>query len=276
LLGERETWNLPLLRELWSVLWTAAPRRRRSADHERQWLMLAGYGLRPGFGAALDDWRVRETFPLFSQGLQFHQEPGLWDQWWVFWRRVAGGLDEPSQVAIVEAARYWLEPPKGGRTRPRPPGAKVEGFEELARLVASLERIPAALKAEAGEWLWARSQSAGAGVWNLGRLGTREPLYGSAHQVVEPIVAEAWLHRLLGLDWGRAKEAPLAAVMIARRTGDRARDVGDDVRARLLERLAQAKAPSSWVTMVRERSTLEKSDTQRFLGETLPAGLVLA
>jgi hypothetical protein len=28
--------------------------------------------------------------------------------------------------------------------------------------------------------------------------------------------------------------------------------------------------------MVRERSTLEKSDTQRFLGETLPAGLVLA
>jgi hypothetical protein len=275
LLGERESWTLPVLRELWSVLWSAAPRRRRSAEHERQWLMLAGFGLRPGFGAALDDWRVQETHSLLAQGIQFHQEPGLWDQWWVFWRRLAGGLDEAAQVSIAESARYWLEPPKGGRTRPRPPGPKVEGLEELARLVASLERVPASMKADLGEWLWARTQATGAGVWNLGRLGSREPMYGSPHQVVEPVVAEAWLHRLMGLDWSRTKDAPLAAVMMARMTGDRARDIGVELRAKVLERLIQVKAPSSWTSLVRERTLLERADTQRFLGESLPAGLLL-
>ncbi|RAN67181.1 hypothetical protein B5P43_37000, partial [Bacillus sp. SRB_336] len=46
LLGARETWSLPLLRTLFDALWARARRRRRSAEHERVWLNLAGYCLR--------------------------------------------------------------------------------------------------------------------------------------------------------------------------------------------------------------------------------------
>ena len=35
LLGKRESWETPLLRELFGVLWTSVRRRRRSAEHER-------------------------------------------------------------------------------------------------------------------------------------------------------------------------------------------------------------------------------------------------
>ncbi len=277
-LGERESWPVPLLRELWSVLWAGAQRRRRSADHERQWLMLTGYTLRPGFGAALDDWRVSETFSIFSQGLQFHQERAQWDQWWILWRRVAGGLDEAAQTSIVEVARYWLEPATSGKTRPRPKGPKVEGLEELLRLVVSLERISPALKREIGEWIWTKLDapaSGGAGYWLLGRLGARVPFHGSAHQVVGPDVAGLWTQRILKADWGKSKDAPFAAALLARATGDRARDLDEALRAEVLVRLEQMKASPSWLQMVREPTALAQVEEQRMFGEGLPPGLRL-
>lgn len=277
-LGERETWSLPVLRELWGVLWAAASRRRRSADHERQWFMLAGYSLRPGFGAPLDDWRAQELFSLFPQGLQFHQEKAAWDQWWILWRRIAGGLDEAAQVAIAEAIRPWLEPVVPGKTRPRPKGPKVEGFEEMVRLVASLERLPVALKEEVGSWLWARFGTGLPGassVWVFGRLGARVPFSGAAHQVLPPDVAEAWLGRLAKLDWSKVEGAPFAATMLSRATGDRARDVSEEARAQVIARLEQAKAPASWIAMVRAPVALEAADEQRLFGDSLPTGLKL-
>jgi molecular chaperone DnaK (HSP70) len=277
-LGERDTWNLPVLRELWSTLWAASTRRRRSADHERQWLMLAGYALRPGFGAPLDDWRTQEMFSLFSQGLQFHQEKAAWDQWWILWRRIAGGLEESAQVAIAEAIRPWLEPAPPGKTRPRPKGPKFEGFEEMVRLVASLERLPVALKTEVGAWLWSRfgtGQPGASSVWVFGRLGARVPFSGAAHQVLPPALAEEWIARLAKLDWAKTEGAPFAATMLARATGDRARDVGEVTRALVVERLDKARAPASWVAMVREPVTMEAADEQRIFGDSLPTGLKL-
>lgn len=274
-LGERDSWPVPMLRELWGALWAGAQRRRRTADHERQWLMLIGYSLRPGFGAALDDWRAQETFSIFTQGLQFHQEKAHWDQWWILWRRIAGGLDEASQIAIVESARYWLEPPPPGKTRQRPQGPKVEGLEELVRLVASLERLPVSLKREVGEWLWARLATGTSSHWVIGRVGARVPFHGSAHQVIPPEIAADWLDRLLKLDWAQARDAAFAATMLARMTGDRARDVDEAIRVRVIERLEKSKANAAWVAMVREPVALAQADSQRMFGESLPAGLSL-
>jgi hypothetical protein len=58
--------RMPMLRELWSTLYAGAGRRRRSADHERVFLQLAGYCLRPGFGYPLDEWRCEQTFRQFA------------------------------------------------------------------------------------------------------------------------------------------------------------------------------------------------------------------
>ncbi len=72
-IGVRETWRLPLLRELWAGLIAGAKHRRRSADHERIFLQLVGYTLRPGFGYPLDDWRCEQTFKLFPESVKFHK-----------------------------------------------------------------------------------------------------------------------------------------------------------------------------------------------------------
>ena len=58
ILGDRHAWPVPVLRELWSALFAGLKRRRRSADHERVWLNLIGFCLRPGYGYPLDAWRV--------------------------------------------------------------------------------------------------------------------------------------------------------------------------------------------------------------------------
>ena len=67
-LGAREEWDVALARELFDALLARARRRRRSADHERAWLNLAGYCLRPGFGHPLDAWRIEQLWPLFDDG----------------------------------------------------------------------------------------------------------------------------------------------------------------------------------------------------------------
>ncbi|MFO1498855.1 MAG: hypothetical protein U1G07_10765 [Verrucomicrobiota bacterium] len=68
LLGARDEWRLPVLRELWSALFAGASRRRHSPDHERIYFQLLGFALRPGFGYALDEWRSEQTVQLFAEG----------------------------------------------------------------------------------------------------------------------------------------------------------------------------------------------------------------
>ena len=120
-LGPREDWDLPVLRELWSVLFAGAARRRRSAAHERLYFQLLGYTLRPGFGYALDEWRAEQTARLFAEGVQFHQEKAVWTEFWVLWRRLAGGLNEARHREIWAGLKPFLQlrvPPRVRQTRP--------------------------------------------------------------------------------------------------------------------------------------------------------------
>ena len=64
-LGPREGWSVPVLRELWTPLFAGVGKRRRSPDHEKVMFQLLGYSLRPGVGYPLDPWRVEQTFGLF-------------------------------------------------------------------------------------------------------------------------------------------------------------------------------------------------------------------
>ena len=102
LLGRRDDWDMALARALFDALWARARRRRRTAEHERAWLNLVGYCLRPGIGAPLDGWRVAQLWPLFEQGIQYVNERQNWSEWWTLWRRVAAGLDEAAQLVLLE------------------------------------------------------------------------------------------------------------------------------------------------------------------------------
>jgi molecular chaperone DnaK (HSP70) len=274
-LGPRQGWTTPVLRDLWGALHAGLARRRRSAEHERVWCNLTGYCLRPGFGAPLDGWRAAQAFAIFGEGLQFQSDPRAWQAWWVLWRRIAGGLEADAQARIFDAIAPLLPPADPRRPRPKTPGVKAEALDEVVRLAGSLERVPVGRKREAGEAILSRLEQEGPQphlLWALGRLGARVPFYGSGHACVPPSVAEAWIERLLELpDSG---DRVFALVQLARSSGDRARDVDPEVRARVLRELAGA-APDEVLRPLREVVDLGAAEEGRIFGEALPAGLRL-
>jgi molecular chaperone DnaK (HSP70) len=276
LLGPRESWNSALLRELFGALWERARRRRRSADHERLWLNLAGYCVRPGFGYPLDEWRVEQLWSLFDDGIQYVNDGQVWSEWWTLWRRAAGGLDESAQLRVLDAMAY-LQTAAQSRHK-LPFDVAKTGIADMVRLSASLERIPVERKIELGESVLTRLKKPAENHqswWAVGRIGARRPFYGSAHSVVPPEVAGQWLTTILTLDWKKVDPAAFAAVQIARMTGDRSRDLPDDLRQTVVRRLEAANAPRAWITMVSESVEIDNADEGRVFGESLPAGLKL-
>jgi molecular chaperone DnaK (HSP70) len=276
ILGPRESWDSALLRELFGALRERARHRRRSADHERLWLNLTGYCLRPGFGYPLDDWRVEQLWSLFDDGIQYLNEGQVWSEWWTLWRRAAGGLGESAQISVLDAVDYVQAAATAGSRSPFDP-AKT-GYADMVRLAASLERVPVRRRIAVAERLLARLQSPSESHqswWAIGRIGARQPFYGSAHSVVPPDVATIWVDAILALDWKQVKPAAFAAAQLGRMTGDRSRDLAPGTRAMILQRLEGARAPTSWATMVRETVELDKADEGRVFGESLPPGLKL-
>jgi len=193
-----------------------------------------------------------------------------------------------------------------------PPVAGSE--EDMLRLGAALERIPADYKAEIGDWLLGRLHAApgaaasagstaapapagprprnkagdkandkagadaasdGLTLWALGRVGARQPFHGSSHDVVPPEKAALWLQALLALDWRRLEAAAFAAASLARVTDDRTRDLAPALRAQAAVRLDALPVPPLWRAMVRERVDMDAATERRLLGESLPPGLKL-
>jgi hypothetical protein len=282
-LGPRESWTVPLLRELWGTLFAGARKRRRSPVHERVFYRFVGYGLRPGFGYPLDEWRCEQTFQLLAENVHAHGEVSVWNEYWVMWRRIAGGLTEAHHQAIWRVLEPHLArriPPNATKNATRPKGLQPEGLDEMVRTAAALEHLSPAQKATLGNWISARLQSpdqtaAGPWAWSLGRLGARVPVFGSGHRTVDPELAAAWLEMLLARELRTVDGAAFAAVQLARLTGDRTRDLDADLRGRTVAALMAAKAPVRWLRVVTEVVPLEADDQARALGDTLPLGLKL-
>ena len=139
-LGGRESWDTPLLRQLFDALLQRARGRRRSAEHERVWLNLAGYCLRPGYGDALDPWRIEQLWALFDTGIQHHKDNQVCAEWWTLWRRVAGGLSTQQQLRLLDDFAFNLQ--ADAAQRGSRPVTLVNGSDDdMLRLGASLERI---------------------------------------------------------------------------------------------------------------------------------------
>jgi molecular chaperone DnaK (HSP70) len=280
-IGPREEWSLPLLRELWGTLFAGANKRRRTVEHERVFYQLLGYCLRPGFGYPLDDWRGEQTFRLFQEGVNARADTTVWREFWIMWRRLAGGLDESQQMEIWQFVRPHLarEISPKAKNLSKPKGPQPLGIDEMVRTAAALEHLPPAEKVVFGNWIVARLKDpqlrSGPWAWALGRLGARVPIYGSSHRTVDLEPAEGWLKLLLELGLGRVDGAPFAAAQLARMTGDRTRDIDETVRAQTLDALRSAGAPERWLQMVEQVTQLEAADEARALGDTLPVGLKL-
>jgi hypothetical protein len=274
LLGERATWSGELNRTLFDALATKHAARRRSPDHERTFWMLAGYCLRPGFGHPKDAERIRLLAPLFDQSLAHTGEPRSWQAYFVAWRRIAAGLDEATQTRMRDLFDPLLAPPE---LKLKPPkGFRPDAPDEMLELASWLERVPAEQRAALGHWLLERTwTSRDPRIWAaIGRIGARVPTYASAHYVIAASTAERFLDHLLREKWRDVPTAAHAAVQLARKTGDRARDVSDRVRGEVVRALEAFGAAPEAVQQVREFVPVADAERAEWF-EDLPAGLRL-
>ncbi|WP_413110231.1 Hsp70 family protein [Thaumasiovibrio sp. DFM-14] len=275
-LGQREHWDTTILRELATPLLAGKKRRRRSEQHEREWLKLTGLCLRPGFGAPADEWRMSEVWPLYQQGIHFTSSRN-WADWWIFWRRICGGLNRAQQHTIFSDIQKYLQP-NANRNKKLLAEKQAKGYEEMVRLAACLEKIDLDKKMSMIEWLFShleKSQYQQAHWWAVGRIASRYALCGEADKLMPATHTSFVLQALLEEDWRKEPYIAFAAVMMSRKTGDRNIDIDEDLRKKIEHKLAQSKCPKRWLDLVNQVKNLENSESQRLFGDSLPTGLTL-
>ena len=276
LLGERRAWNLEVNRSLFDVIGPLHKSRRRSPDHERVFWLLASYTLRPGMGHPLDPGRVALLADLLTEGLAFPQHERTWQQLFIAWRRLAPGLSERHQTRLRDQIDPFLAP--ASAKLPKPKGFRPLSLLDALEAASWLERVDVRRRGQLCDWILERTWTdRDPRLWAaLGRLGTRVPLYASAHHVLPARHAEELLDHLLREPWDEIHTAPWAATLLARRTDDRARDVPSALRAEVARRLEAEGAPAEWVRSVAELVPPEQRDQTAVFGEELPVGLTLA
>jgi molecular chaperone DnaK (HSP70) len=279
----RHNWPTGLCRRMLEFLYEVADQRRRSPAHYARWYNLVGYCLRPGFGDALDKYRVEQLWKLLhapprgdANRPAVRQAEGGAD-YWVMWRRVAGGLNAPLQQDLFNRLRPALLPGKGKGT-PKP---QANELAEMWRAAAGLERLEVKHKEALGEALLKplrRSPVPTYAFWALTRLGARVLLYGPLNAVVHPQVVQGWLDAILSFQPGNQSERlgwAFCLAQLARRSGQRALDIDDSHRLSVLSVLRGIEVPEHWPRMVEEVSELERDEQSQMFGESLPIGLRL-
>jgi molecular chaperone DnaK (HSP70) len=278
---DRHRWPTSVLRRIWEMLIEFEAGRRRSPAHEGRWLNLLGYALRPGYGFAVDDWRVAQTWRAVNGKIIF---PASQNEALVLWRRVAGGMSRGQQLSIAELslpAVRALHRRFGGKPTAAAPPLDPAQSAEVWRLLGSLELLPVSIKIELGDMLvellpkrkldkWRSTM-----FWALGRLGQRVPLYGPLNTLVPPAHASRWLQTTMQTAVGDSV-APLAVMLLARRTDDRHRDIHLPLREQATKWLRDVEAASHLQELVRLGGTLDEGERGEVFGESLPSGLRMA
>jgi hypothetical protein len=276
----RSQWPTSLCRRIWEALMEVEPGRRRSAIHETRWLNLLGFALRPGYGLAVDDWRVAQTWTTL-QGKFAHASAGVRVEGWILWRRIGAGLAAGQQQALadpllapIRSLHHQLTTGRGRNDF----SFSIPETADMWRLLGSLEFLAATTKAELGRMLLdllgkrKMEPVQSAMLWAIGRLGARVPLYGPLNAVVPAETAAKWLTTLMSMRIENAA-CQLAVMQLARRTEDRYRDLSENLRREAADWLATLDAPRHFVDLVRNGGSLDDEEQGLVFGESLPKGL---
>ena len=236
---------------------------------------MLGYCLRPGFGDAADDLRLRRIWQVWFQGPVHGKHPQAAAEWWVLWRRIAAGLRNGQQQTIFDNNAKILFPKQSLRDMIRD---GEQARQERWRCLGAFELVPAQKKIATGRLLLGRGADLAAfEYWVLARLGARRLFHAPEETIIPPDDAASWLSTLLEIPAdGAANHMRLFAITrIAAGTGVRRLDIDRDLAARITDHLANADCPQHWIDFL-EPQTLETAEDQaRILGDTLPLGLTL-
>jgi len=278
--SRRDEWSTQRIRALFDATIDVEQERKRSPQHEARWLHLAGFFLRPGNGAPLDEWRIKQMWAIFNEGLAHEKDEQCRLAWWITWRRIAGGLSRGQQDQLYDRLAQLFLPSAKQKAKWHKMKPSPQEAGEMWRTLANLERLDPSRKAKLGDELVRRLASKKGKAdaihwWALGRIGGRAPLYGPLNAVVPARDAARWLDELLADDWPAPELAAFPLATLARRTGDRSRDIDGDVRARLTDRLRGIENAERPTRLVEEIVDLEAREERVALGDSLPPGLRL-
>ena len=276
----RKQWPVSLLRKLWGYLHEHGESRKRSPETEARWLNLLGWSLRPGFGFPADDWRVQQTWRSVHNKLMHRSSAGISESI-VLWRRIAGGFTAGQQNALYQDAWSRIKPMFSGGGNPLNNNVAAE----MLRLLGSLERISNPEKTALAEsCLQSLSKKKmeplrPAMLWTIGRLGCRVPVYASLHQTVPSERVSSWIEQLIAFDsgWIEKESAAysLALMLLARKTGDRYRDVPQAIREKVVARLRSVRAPDLHLELVERVGQLDEENASQIVGDSIPLGFSL-
>ncbi|HEY1241558.1 MAG TPA: Hsp70 family protein [Bryobacteraceae bacterium] len=265
----KNSWPLSAIRQMADAFLAAADGRKKSPAYEVRWLNLCGFCLRPGFGHPGDDFRIEQARKLFAGGVTYSNQVQCEIDWWIFWGRLAGGLNRNQQADIYQRLSGNLLP--RGNKKPQRINAALQ--REMWRTASSLELLPIGAKTELGEALIKRVKAGDfkeSELWCLSRLGARQLFYGPINLVVPSPAATRWVEALL-----KAANAGDALAALARRTDDPTRDLAPAIRESVQRKL-ETMPHADWLLAVLEGEEEDDRTLGRIFGEELPSGLVMA
>jgi hypothetical protein len=265
----KKSWPLSAIRQIADAFLANADGRKKSPAYEIRWLNLCGFCLRPGFGYPGDDFRIEQARRVYAAGLTYGNQAQCEIDWWIFWGRVAGGLNRNQQTDIYQRLSGNLLP----RGAKKPQRINASLLREMWRAAASLELLPIGTKTELGETLIRRVKAGDfkeSELWCLSRLGARKLFYGPINLVVPPATAARWTEALLNV-----ANAGDALAALARRCDDAMRDLPAATYENVKRKL-QAMPHAERLLAVLEGEEGDDRALERIFGEELPSGLVLA
>src|SRR5450432_3251828 len=264
----RNSWPLSAIRQLGDAFLAAADGRKKSPAYEIRWLNLAGFCLRPGFGYPGDDFRIEQARRVYAGGVTFGNQVQCEIDWWIFWGRVAGGMNRNQQTDMYQRLSGFLLP----RGNKKPQRINASLLREMWRTASSVEWLPIGTKTELGEALMKRVKTGDfkeSELWCLSRLGARKLFYGPINLVLPPATVARWVETLL-----RIPTAGDALTAIARRTEDPTRDLPAATYESVRQKL-QMLPHAERLLAVMEGEEEDDRTLGRIFGEELPSGLVL-
>jgi hypothetical protein len=265
----KNSWPLSAIRQMADAFLATADGRKKSPAYEIRWLNLAGFCLRPGFGYPGDDFRIEQARRVYAAGVTYGNQVQCEIDWWIFWGRVAGGLNRNQQTDVYQRLSSFLLP----RGVKKPQRVNPSLFREMWRCAASLELLPLGTKTELGDALVKRVKAGDfkdSELWCLGRLGARKLFYGPINLVIPPATVSRWVEALL-----RIPAAGDALAAMARRTEDPTRDLPAATRDAVRSKL-QPLPHGDRLLAVLDGEEEDDGTLGRIFGEELPSGLVLA
>lgn len=269
---KKNKWPLSFLRILADVMIEQADARKLSPDHEVRWLNLTGYCMRPGFGDAFDEARIKKLWRLYLDGKIFDKAKQNSIEWWIFIRRMVGGLKAGQQRQIFQnISPIVMKNKKGGKN------ISPQELSEIWMMLGNMERLLVKDKVVLSKTLMPLlkpGKRLDSFFWAVSRLGARELLYGSIDRVVPPKEVIRWVDRIMKTSWKKDDPVSNMVAQLSKKTGDRTRDIDEDDRERVISWLTKNNAAKNCIKLVNQKMQVAFKEKSVQFGENLPAGLV--